>query len=286
MWELEREPAIPAIARLRCAIVGAGRLGRALTAGLREAGIAVEGPLGRGARCTDADVVLLCVPDGEIANAAAAIEQRADRGPLVGHCSGATTLAPLAPHEAFSLHPLMTVPGDGPAQLAGASAAVAGSTPHARGIAHQLALHLGLTPIDVADEDRAAYHAAASIASNFLVTLEAAAEQLAASAGVDRQALVPLVRATVENWASIGPERALTGPIARGDEETVDRQRHAIPARTPDLLPLFDAMADATRNLANADRAGGAGEDDFATPLAKSPRPVTGPARSSAGARA
>jgi predicted short-subunit dehydrogenase-like oxidoreductase (DUF2520 family) len=249
MWELERDTNISALARLRCAIVGAGRLGRALAAGLHEAGLTVEGPLGRGARCPDADVVILAVPDAEIANAAAAIEQRPD-GPLVGHCSGATTLAPLAPHEAFSLHPLMTVPADGPAQLAGASAAIAGSTPHARGVAHQLALHLGLTPIDVADEDRAAYHAAASIASNFLITIEAAAEQLAASAGVDRAALVPLVRATVENWASLGPDRALTGPIARGDQDTVDRQRQAIAERTPDLLPLFDALAEATRTLA------------------------------------
>jgi predicted short-subunit dehydrogenase-like oxidoreductase (DUF2520 family) len=251
MRELEREANLPALARLRCAIVGAGRLGRALAAGLRDAGVPVEGPLGRGARCSDADVVLLCVPDGEIANAAAAIAPRSGGGPLVGHCSGATTLDVLAPHEAFSLHPLMTVPADGPAALAGASAAIAGATPHARGVAQQLALHLGLTPIDVADEDRAAYHAAASIASNFLVTLEAAAEQLAASAGVRRDALVPLVRATVENWASLGPERALTGPIARGDEETVMRQRHAIAERTPDLLPLFDALVEATRALAS-----------------------------------
>lgn len=252
MWELEREPAHSTLAPLRCAIVGAGRLGRAMVSGLREAGLTVEGPLGRGARCSDADVVLLCVPDGEIANAAAAIERRAD-GPLVGHHSGATTLAPLAPHEAFSLHPLMTVPDADPthpAQFAGASAAIAGTTPHARGIAHELALRLGLTPIEVFDEDRAAYHAAASIASNFLVTIEAAAEQLAASAGVDRAALVPLVRATVENWAAMGPERALTGPIARGDAETVDRQRTAIAERTPDLLPLFDALAEATRALA------------------------------------
>lgn len=252
MWELERETALPALARLHCAVVGAGRLGRAVVVGLREAGIEVDGPLGRGARCQGADVVLLCVPDGEIANASAAIDRRPD-GPLVGHCSGATTLEVLTPHEGFSLHPLMTVPADGPSQLAGASAAIAGSTPRARGVAHQLALHLGLTPIDVADDDRAAYHAAASIASNFLVALEAAAERLAADAGVNRQALVPLVRATVENWASLGPDRALTGPIARGDEETVIRQRHAIAMRAPDLLPLFDALAEATRSLARRD---------------------------------
>lgn len=249
MWELERGTALPAIARLRCAVVGDGRLGRAIAAGLRDAGVTVDGPLGRGARCPDADVVILAVPDGEIANAAAAVERRS-HGPLVGHCAGANTLDVLAPHEAFSLHPLMTVPDGGPSPLAGASAAIAGATPRALGVAEQLALHLGLTPIEVADEDRAAYHAAASIASNFLVTLEAAAERLAAGSGVERSALVPLVRATVENWAAMGPERALTGPIARGDAETVARQRAAIEQRAPDLLPLYDALAEATRRLA------------------------------------
>ena len=252
MWELEREP-LPALARLRCAIVGDGRLGRALTAALREAALPVDGPHGRGFDGADADVVLLCVPDAEIAVAAAAIAPHPDgHGPLVGHCSGATTLDALAPHEAFSLHPLMTVPAGEPAPFAGASAAIAGTTPRARETAHQLAAAVGLTPIEVADADRTAYHAAASIASNFLVTLEAAAEQLAQTAGVDRQALVPLVRATVENWATLGPDQALTGPIARGDEETVTRQRHAIQERTPHLLPLFDALADATRAMASS----------------------------------
>jgi pantoate--beta-alanine ligase len=254
MRELERESTTTDTARLRCAIVGAGLLGHAIVASLRDGGLAVDGPLGRGARCPQADVVLLCVPDGEIAAAAAAIQP----GPLVGHCSGATTLDPLAPHEAFSLHPLMTVAAEGPSRFAGASAATAGTTDRARATATALALQLGMTPIAVADEDRAAYHAAASIASNFLLTLEAAAEQLAATAGVDRQALVPLVRASVENWATLGPSRALTGPLARGDEATVQRQRQAVQERTPHLLPLFDTLAEATRRLANgADRAGG-----------------------------
>jgi predicted short-subunit dehydrogenase-like oxidoreductase (DUF2520 family) len=102
------------------------------------------------------------------------------------------------------------------------------------------------------DSDRVAYHAAASIASNFLVTLEAAAERLAAGAGAPRELLVPLVRATVDNWAANGPERALTGPIARGDERTVTRQREAVAERAPDLLDLFDALAAATHELAAA----------------------------------
>jgi predicted short-subunit dehydrogenase-like oxidoreductase (DUF2520 family) len=231
------------------AIVGAGRLGTALTAALRAAGHAVLGPLGREAAIGDASVVLLCVPDGEIAAAAAALNP-SPPAPLVGHCSGATGLDVLAPHEAFSLHPLMTVPAGAAATVfAGAGCAIDGTTARALTTAEALATALGMRPTHVAGEDRAAYHAAASIASNFLVTLEGAAERLAATAGVDRELLAPLVRAAVENWAAHGAEQALTGPIARGDEETVARQRAAVEERTPDLLPLFDALVDATKAL-------------------------------------
>jgi predicted short-subunit dehydrogenase-like oxidoreductase (DUF2520 family) len=235
-------PVLPA-----CAVVGHGRLGTALAAALRAAGLPVDGPLDRGATAPDADVVLLAVPDAEIANAAAAIAPRP--GLLVGHCSGATTLAPLSAHpQAFSLHPLMTVTAAG-ADFAGATAAVAGSTLHALATAETLARALGMTPLTVADADRPAYHAAASIASNFLITLEWAAERVG---GLDRAALAPLVRATVENWAAQGPHAALTGPIARGDEDTVTAQRAAVAQRAPDLANLFDALTDATRELAGA----------------------------------
>ncbi len=187
----------------------------------------------------------MCVPDAEIAHAAAALAG----GALVGHCSGATGLDVLAPHEAFSLHPLMTVTEDG-AHFAGAGAAVAGSTPRALALARRLAGALGMSAVPVAEQDRVAYHAAASVASNFLITLEAAAERLASSAGVERALLVPLVRAAVENWARLGAPRALTGPVARGDEATVAAQRAAIAQRAADLLPLFDAMVHATQALA------------------------------------
>jgi predicted short-subunit dehydrogenase-like oxidoreductase (DUF2520 family) len=235
------------------ALVGAGRLGTALAVALRAAGLSVMGPLGRDPDVAGATLVLLCVPDGEIAAAAAAMTTTPP-APVVGHCSGATTLAPLAGHEALSLHPLMTVPaGSPPEAFRGAAAAVDGSTPRALAAAEALAERLGMRPMRVAAEDRAAYHAAASIASNFLVTLEAAAERLAATAGVDREALAPLVRAAVETWVELGPERALTGPIARGDEATVARQREAVMERTPELAPLFDALAEATRALARTE---------------------------------
>jgi predicted short-subunit dehydrogenase-like oxidoreductase (DUF2520 family) len=227
----------------RCAIVGAGRLGHALAAALRGAGVEVEGPLGRGAR-PQADVVLLTVPDDEIRAAA-----EATPAALIGHCSGATTLDVFGGREGFSLHPLMTVP-EGGASFAGAGCAVAGTSDRALAVARGLAAALRMTAVEVPDEDRAAYHAAASIAANFLVTLEGAAERLAATAGVPRELLVPLARAALENWAAEGAEQALTGPVARGDEATIVRQRAAIEERAPDLLEAFDALVAASRVLA------------------------------------
>ncbi len=232
MWELDQPSSgLMHDAVQRVAIVGHGRLGSLIAVSLTQADVVVDGPFGREDPVAErlcaatADVILLCVPDAEIAGVAAAIPA----GTPIGHCSGATTLEVLAPHEAFSLHPLMTVAaGASPDVLAGAGAAVAGSTPRALALARGLAELLGLRPIEIAETDRAAYHAAASIASNFLVTLEAAAERVAATAGLPPELLVPLVRATVENWATLGPERALTGPVARGDEPTVERQRAAL----------------------------------------------------------
>ena len=256
MRELDRNPS--QTPPLRCAVIGAGRLGHALAAALEDAGLEVAGPLGRAAD-PHADVVLLTVPDGEIAQAATALTPR--NAQFVGHCSGATTLAPLAGHEGFSLHPLMTVPageGERPeadaraprratSPFAGAGAAIAGATPAALQVAETLATALHMRPVHVADDDRAAYHAAASIAANFLVTLEGAAERLAATAGVPRELLVPLARAALENWAQQGAEQALTGPVARGDEATIARQRAAIEERAPDLLDTFDALVAASR---------------------------------------
>ena len=244
MRELERDTPDCTPPR-RIAVVGRGRLGTAIAAALDAAGLTVDGPLGRGAAPHDADAVLLCVPDHEIAAAAGLVPL----GPLVGHCSGATGLDVLDPHEAFSLHPLMTVTGPD-APFAGAGAAIAATTPRALEAATALAAALGMRAVEIADADRAAYHAAASLASNFLVTLEAAAERLATTAGADRALLVPLVRATVENWAALGPARALTGPLVRGDESTVARQRAAVAERAPELLPMWDALVEATRDLA------------------------------------
>jgi predicted short-subunit dehydrogenase-like oxidoreductase (DUF2520 family) len=243
--ELERDSSEDPSCCGRLAVVGQGRLGNAIVDALARAGYEPLGPLGRGADGAGADAVLLCVPDREIAAAAAAITAEVP----VGHCSGATGLEPLLAHEGFSLHPLMTVTASG-ADFSGAGAAIDGSTPRALELSRALAVALGMRPVRVAPEDRALYHAAASVASNFLVTLEAAAERLAADAGLERALLVPLVRATVENWAALGGDRALTGPVARGDDATVARQRAAVEERVPELVELFDALVDATRAMA------------------------------------
>jgi predicted short-subunit dehydrogenase-like oxidoreductase (DUF2520 family) len=241
--------AVRAVLASRISIVGQGRMGHALAEALRQSGIDVEGPLGRGTNGSSADVVLLAVPDAQIEHAAGLIVP----GRLVGHCSGATTLDVLEPHEAFSIHPLMTVTG-GDARFEGAGCVIAGSTERALGVAAALARALGMTAAVVADEDRALYHAAASMASNYVVTLVGAAERLAGAAGVDRTLLAPLVRAAIENWASDGASRALTGPIARGDDVTTKRQRAAVATHAPDLLAVWDALAAETQTLAASRR--------------------------------
>src|SRR5947199_77492 len=139
------------------AIVGRGRLGTTLAAALRDAGLRVDSPLGRGADAAGADAVLLCVPDGEIGVAAASIAP----GPLVGHCSGALGLDVLDGREAFGLHPLMTVTAAG-ADFTGAGCAVAGTTARGLAAAYGLARCLGMRAVEIADEDQAAYHAAAA----------------------------------------------------------------------------------------------------------------------------
>jgi predicted short-subunit dehydrogenase-like oxidoreductase (DUF2520 family) len=229
-------------------VVGRGRLGTALSAAL-----GAGEPLGRGETPpAGADYVLLCVPDAEIANAAAAV---AGTARFVGHTSGATPLTALEPAgaEAFALHPLQTVTAAG-AEFRGCGCAVAGSTQRALELATQIATGLGMTPFVVEDSQRAAYHAAASIASNFLVTLEAEAEALANAAGIEgfdaRRMLGQLVRTTVENWIALGPAGALTGPVARGDRATVAAQRAAIAKERPQLEPLFDALVERTEAVA------------------------------------
>lgn len=237
----------------RIAVVGSGRLGTALHRALTAAGLdAGARPLTRGASPDAVEVVVLCVPDREIPAAAAALAP----GALVVHTSGAGSLALVVPHARRGvLHPLMSVP-HGETPLEGAFCAVRATTEPDAQLLRDLARRLGMVPFEVAEADRTAYHAAASLASNALVALELAAAELAATAGVPAGALQPLARASLAQVNADGPA-ALTGPAARGDWGTVDAQRAAVAERTPHLLPLFDAMTDACSAVAGTSRPDG-----------------------------
>jgi predicted short-subunit dehydrogenase-like oxidoreductase (DUF2520 family) len=210
-------------------VIGSGRVGSAVSARLRERGIAVG---------EDGGLLLLCVPDGAIAEVARKLEP----GPWIAHVSGTTPLGKLDPHERrFSVHPLQTFTrARGPEQLDGAWAAVTAETGEARTAGFWLAQTLGLQPFELADDARPLYHAGAAIASNYLVTLHEVAAELFRAAGAPPEALAPLMRRTIEN------DFELTGPIERGDWETVEAHRRAIRAARPELEPLYDVLAEAT----------------------------------------
>jgi predicted short-subunit dehydrogenase-like oxidoreductase (DUF2520 family) len=211
-------------------VIGYGRVGSAVSARLRERGLEL--------RDEEADLVLLCVPDSAIAEVAASVPI----GPWIAHVSGATPLATLEPHlRRFSMHPLQTFTrARGPEQLDGAWAAVTAESDDGREAGFWLARVLGLEPFALDDEARPLYHAGAAIASNYLVTLHAVAAELFRAAGAPAEALVPLMRRTIDNGFE------LTGPIERGDWETVESHRRAIRAAKPELEPLYDVLAEAT----------------------------------------
>ncbi|HLE89441.1 MAG TPA: DUF2520 domain-containing protein [Candidatus Limnocylindria bacterium] len=217
-------------------VVGTGRAGGTIAARLAERGLTVRAgrePL------ADADLVLLAVPDAAIAGVA----RQVPIGPWVAHVSGATSLRALDPHiRRFSLHPLQTLTRErGAEQLDGAWAAVTAETDEAREAARWLANTLGLHTFDLADADKPLYHAGAAMASNFLVTLHAAAARLLEESHAPPEALLPLMTRTIENGF------VLTGPIARGDWSTVEAHLRALEERAPDLVPLYRALAEATR---------------------------------------
>jgi predicted short-subunit dehydrogenase-like oxidoreductase (DUF2520 family) len=218
-------------------VVGAGRVGAAVAARLAErlptrvAGRDLAGAEG-------ADLVVLCVPDREIAGVAASMAP----GPWLAHTSGAARLDALDPHRRrFSVHPLQTfAPDGGPEQLDGAWAAVSGEDGEAVALGCDLARLLGLEPFVLADEERPLYHAGATVAAGFLVTLHDAAAALLTAAGAPPEALEPLMRRTIENGF------APTGPHVRGDTGTIAAHRAVIRERVPRLEPLYRTLSELT----------------------------------------
>jgi predicted short-subunit dehydrogenase-like oxidoreductase (DUF2520 family) len=211
-------------------VAGRGRVGSALAAALER----------RNHRVVDgaADLVVLCVPDGAIADVARSIEP----GPWICHVSGASPLTVCAPHvKRFSVHPLQTFRAGGdPTQFDGAWCAIAAESDEGRRRARWLASELNMTAFELSEDRRALYHAGASIASNYLVTLHALASRIFETAGAPPAGLVPLMTRTIENGFQ------LTGPIARGDWATVDAHLQALREFVPAIEPVYKCLADAT----------------------------------------
>src|SRR5581483_9699467 len=202
----------------------------AISARLRERGVSLLEH--------DGELTILCVPDRAIAEVASRIEP----GGWICHVSGATPLAALDPHERrFSVHPLQTiVKSRGPEQLDGSFGAVTAEDGDARERGFWLARTLGLEPFELPDDGRVLYHAGAMFASGYLVTLHQAATALFELAGAPPEAMVPLMRRTIDNGFE------LTGPISRGDWTTMDAHLAAIRERKPELEALYRALAEAT----------------------------------------
>ena len=231
------------------AVVGPGKAGTALTESLVSRDWTLAAVAGRtdahtrrlakrfGARVLpvedvgrEADLIVLSTPDTVLSDVATRVAPSLRPGALVIHLSGASTLDVLAPLAASrpdveigSLHPLQTLPeGSGDLSLSGAWCAIEGPVV-------ELARALGMHPIVVTPELRTTYHAAATVASNHLTALLGQVQRLADAAGVPFEAFLPLVAATIDNVAELGPRDALTGPVARGDVATIAAHLEALP---------------------------------------------------------
>lgn len=233
-------------------VIGPGRAGTALTRALAAAGWAVAEPVGRAddpaGAAEGVDLLVIATPDTTVAAVAAAVRPVATT--VVAHLAGSLGLGVLAPHpRTASVHPLVAVPDPvtGARRLPGAWFAVAGDP-----LATEVVDALGGRAVEVPDDRRAAYHAAAAIASNHLVALLGQVERVAAVAGVPLAAYLDLVRTTVDNVADLGPAAALTGPVARGDAATVTGHLAALPAEE---RPAYVALAAAAARLAGRDPA-------------------------------
>lgn len=189
----------------------------------------------------EADLVVLCVPDGEIGGVAESIPP----GPWIAHTSGSASVKDLRGHELrFTLHPLQTfTPEGGPEQLDGCWAAISGESLDALAAAHELAALLRVDAFELSDEARPLYHAAAMMASTFTVTLHDVAGELMAAAGGPPEALIPLTRRTMDNGFRH------TGPLVRGDTNTIRRDGKAIQALGDDHIVLFAALVKAEARL-------------------------------------
>jgi predicted short-subunit dehydrogenase-like oxidoreductase (DUF2520 family) len=261
------------------AVIGAGRVGTAIAVLLARAGHRVaavsgrEGTAERAARflpgvsvlpeaeaAGEADVVLLGVPDALIESTVARVAPALRPRAAVVHLSGALGLSALQPAEAagampIAVHPLQTFPTVESAveRMPGSAAAVTARTEEAYALGEVLARDAGALPFRLPDEARPLYHAGAVLASNAVAALMELAEQVLREAGIDEPVgkFLPLTRATVENVGELGAAGALTGPVVRGDAETVERNLRALGEHAPEAVAAYVALASAASALAS-----------------------------------
>ncbi len=266
----------------KIAVIGAGNVGKVLGLALSRQGYALVGTVTRRAetlhaagellQCPvyeephlasrEAEIVFITTPDGIIAEVC---QEIADNngflpGQVVVHCSGVHSSGILqAAREAgarvLSMHPLQTFPGTeaGLRGLPGTFFAVEGD-PEAFPVAEKLVSALGGNVMSIPTEMKTLYHAAACIACNYLATLLDGALRLYQHMDVPgeqaMEALYPLISMTLENIKEVGPEKALTGPIARGDAATIQSHVAELGRSFPGLLPLYRTMGRETVRLA------------------------------------
>ncbi len=186
-------------------------------------------------------IVFLTVPDAVVASLAGEVAASGDIPASIAfvHCSGALGLGALrslaARHEVGSFHPLQSFPRPRPPEaFRGSLVAIDATAATLRGRLERLARDLGAKPRGVEEADRVVYHAAAVFASNYLVALAGEAVELLETIGWSESealaGLIPLMRGALEEVARRGPTAALTGPIRRGDMETVTRHLEALAA--------------------------------------------------------
>jgi predicted short-subunit dehydrogenase-like oxidoreductase (DUF2520 family) len=234
-------------------VIGPGRVGTALAWGLSAAGEDVLGLHGRALlppALGEAEAVLVAVPDPEIPGVGAALagSGRVGAGAAVLHTAGALGPSALGavPHPG-TFHPLQTFPGSAPPPLRGVPFAIAGDA-RALFVGRTLAERLGGVAIEVPEEARALYHAAAVLACGQVAALAgAAAEALARAANVSEaealRLLAPILAETARNLGTLGLPAAMTGPVARGDVQTLRRNAEALARVRPELAAIYEALA-------------------------------------------
>ncbi len=267
----------------KIALIGPGRIGQTVARLLCEAGHEIVAVISRDqhravtaarfigspgtgttdlARAWDAELVLIALPDDYIAKMASALRKRKALSPkaVLVHFSGLHSADILLdgdtkPNKALALHPLQTFADSvvGVRSLPGSPVSVEGTSGTLE-LGEALVKEMGGIPVPISKEQKPLYHAAACVASNYMVALLATAGQMMQACGFDEQQaqslLLPILKGTANNLATLGPTNALTGPIARGDVRTIEKHLQALESLPADLQEIYRVLGKKTVEVA------------------------------------